>query len=276
MNKTSASTAAGGGSKKIPAWDLKGRLEVMEKMMQQSEERFRQLESEKTNLQTDVECKQEVVAQTSEQVKSLRQNLETNEKDLESIRKTLQEKEELFNAETLKLKRQLEDETFTKSSLERKLKGLEDELSSKMTEVAGLKTSVAELSSSRAGIEASLSGTKAELEAARQQILDLKKESEDKSNKIQEHLNVQEEMMAKMRWGETERRRLHNMVQELKGNIRVFCRMRPLLEEEMEKGHDSKHVSITSEKNMELTKNDGDKSIAGGSKNAKYEFEFDR
>jgi len=27
---------------------------------------------------------------------------------------------------------------------------------------------------------------------------------------------------------------------------------------------------------MELTKNDGDKSIAGGSKNAKYEFEFDR
>ena len=122
--------------------------------------------------------------------------METNEKDLESIRKTLQEKEELFNAETLKLKRQLEDETFTKSSLERKLKGLEDELSSKMTEVAGLKTSVAELSSSRAGIEASLSGTKAELEAARQQIIDLKKESEDKSMKENQysysnmHVNV--------------------------------------------------------------------------------------
>jgi len=274
LNKTSASTT--GGSKKIPSWDLKGRLEAMEKMMAQNEERFVQLESDKATLQTDVECKQEVVAQTAEQVKNLRQNLETNEKDLESIRKTLKEKEEEFTAETVKLKRQLEDETFTKCSLERKLKGLEDELSSKMTEVAGLKTSVAELSSSRAGIEASLSGTKAELEAARQQILELKKESEDKSTKIQEHLKVQEEMMDKMRWGETERRRLHNMVQELKGNIRVFCRMRPLLEEEKDKGHDSKHVSITSEKNMELTKNDGDKSIAGGSKNAKYEFEFDR
>ena len=27
-----------------------------------------------------------------------------------------------------------------------------------------------------------------------------------------------------LRWEETERRRLHNIIQELKGNIRVFCR----------------------------------------------------
>ncbi|CDZ96288.1 kinesin-domain-containing protein [Phaffia rhodozyma] len=31
----------------------------------------------------------------------------------------------------------------------------------------------------------------------------------------------------KMREGETERRKLHNIIQELKGNIRVFCRVRP-------------------------------------------------
>ena len=63
------------------------------------------------------------------------------------------------------------------------------------------------------------------------QILELKKESEGKSAEIEACLVAKEEMMSKLRWEETERRKLHNMVQELKGNIRVFCRMRPLLGE---------------------------------------------
>ncbi len=33
----------------------------------------------------------------------------------------------------------------------------------------------------------------------------------------------------KVRQGETIRRKLHNAILELKGNIRVFCRVRPLL-----------------------------------------------
>lgn len=46
------------------------------------------------------------------------------------------------------------------------------------------------------------------LESAQQQVEDLKKEAMD---------------------SELVRRKLHNMVQELKGNIRVFCRVRPVL-----------------------------------------------
>merc|ERR1711978_846595 len=88
--------------------------------------------------------------------------------------------------------------------------------------------------------------------------LDMQAESNRKSEELQAMIQAQEEMMEKMRWGETERRRLHNMVQELKGNIRVFCRMRPLIGEEKENGEEEA------------------KGIAGGTKNAKYEFEFDR
>ena len=66
------------------------------------------------------------------------------------------------------------------------------------------------------------------------------------------------------------------MVQELKGNIRVFCRMRPLIGEEKDNGEeDVKHVKILSEKNLEISKEEA-KGIASGTKNAKYEFEFDR
>ena len=52
----------------------------------------------------------------------------------------------------------------------------------------------------------------------------LKTESERKSQEIKTSLAAQEEMQAKLRWEESERRKLHNLVQELKGNIRVFCR----------------------------------------------------
>ena len=244
--------------------------------MEASNSRIASLEQEKTNLQTDVEVKKEVVHGVSEEIKTLKKNMERSEEELEKMGKTLREKESQFSEEKSRLERQLEDETYAKRSLERNLKGVEDELSAKQTEILGLKTSVAELSSSRAGVEAALAGTKTELEAARKINLDLQAESTRKSEEIQAMIQAQEEMMEKMRWGETERRRLHNMVQELKGNIRVFCRMRPLIGEEKENGdEDVKHVKILSEKNMEISKEET-KGIAGGTKNAKYEFEFDR
>jgi len=267
-NTTSSSTA---GKKKIPAWDTKARLEEMEKLVTMTNDRMNKLESEKAHVEADLDVKKEVVQQSSEQIKTMRDNMEESERELEVIRKSLQEKENNFTEENTKLRRKLDDEEYAKNSLERKLKGLEDELNSKMTEISGLKNSVAELSSSRAGIEASLAGAKTELEAARNQITDLLNECKSKAEEIKASLELQEEMKGKMIWGETERRRLHNMVQELKGNIRVFCRMRPLLGEEKESGNESRHVNISSEKNMELTK-----FADGGTKNSKYDFEFDK
>ena len=278
MNKTTSTGVSGvaAGTKKIPGWDMKARLAAMENMMGDATARIASLEEEKNTLQTDVEVKKEVVQGVSEEIKSLKKNMERSEEELEKMGKTLREKESQFSSEKSRLERDLESETYAKKSLERNLKGVEDELTAKQTEILGLKTSVAELSSSRAGVEAALAGTKTELEAARKLNLDLQAESSRKSEEIQAMIQAQDEMMEKMRWGETERRRLHNMVQELKGNIRVFCRMRPLIGEEKDNGEeDVKHVKILSEKNLEISKEEA-KGIASGTKNAKYEFEFDR
>ena len=257
---------------------MKGRLEEMERLMSATADRVEKIENEKAKVEADLDVKREVVEQSHEQIKSITSKMEESERELETMRKSLKDKEQYFSEETVKLRRKIEDEEYAKSSLERKLKGLEDELNSKMTEIAGLKTSVAEMSSSRAGIEAALAGTKSELEAARRQVADLLKECAAKAEEIKAGLDLQEEMKGKMIWGESERRRLHNQVQELKGNIRVFCRMRPLLGEERESGEEVRHVNITSEKNMELTKfaEEANKSIASGTKTSSYDFEFDK
>ena len=49
---------------------------------------------------------------------------------------------------------------------------------------------------------------------------------------MQNALKSAAEANDKLRTEETLRRKLHNQVQELKGNIRVFCRVRPVLEAE--------------------------------------------
>merc|ERR1740123_145063 len=166
---------------KRPAWDVKGRMEDMEKKFEESSKRLEALEAEKQELQEDVEVKHEVVVKSSEEIRVLQSKIEESDSLLSSLKKSLAEKEEKFAAENLKLKRALEEEEFNKASLQRKLTALEGELSARQTEVVGLKTSVAELSSSRAAVEASLAGAKHELEAAREQVAALNNENNEKN-----------------------------------------------------------------------------------------------
>ena len=56
----------------------------------------------------------------------------------------------------------------------------------------------------------------------RDQCVSLSQEYEAKSQALAEVQEEQKKQRAKMRWEETERRKLHNIIQELKGNI--FCR----------------------------------------------------
>ena len=79
---------------------------------------------------------------------------------------------------------------------------------------------------SRNGLELSM-----ELEAARKRIVELERETRE---------------------AESVRRKLHNMVQELKGNIRVFCRVRPLLPSDV-----PSHGLITSTSSDGMTTPDG-------------------
>lgn len=89
-------------------------------------------------------------------------------------------------------------------------------------------------------------------------------------------LNQVAEMDQKLLSEETIRRQLHNTIQELKGNIRVFCRIRPPLGKEEEEDSLS-HIAFseTDEGAIELTQSTDN---ASGSKvvSKTYPFTFDK
>ncbi|KAJ3577034.1 hypothetical protein NP233_g44 [Leucocoprinus birnbaumii] len=84
----------------------------------------------------------------------------------------------------------------------------ETKVSELETQVSDLEGQNSRLRAQNAGLEASLAETRRQLSASDDKLSILKQEVVE---------------------AEFERRKLHNMVQELKGNIRVFCRVRPIL-----------------------------------------------
>jgi hypothetical protein len=76
-NRSAASTRGGGpaapkpaaGGSKRPAWDVKGRMEDMERKFEAMQRKAESLEVSKQELQTDVEVKHEVVVKSSEEIR---------------------------------------------------------------------------------------------------------------------------------------------------------------------------------------------------------------
>lgn len=74
-------------------------------------------------------------------------------------------------------------------------------------------------------------------------------------------------MEKKIEVGDDERRNLHEVIQQLKGNIRVFARIRPLLPKELAENHTSDHITFNTDNGLELEREE---------KKEKTEFEFDK
>nr|KAG5699218.1 hypothetical protein BaRGS_012739 [Batillaria attramentaria] len=220
-------------SKKRPAWDLKGRLQDMEAVLNQREattstlssqlesynQRIAQLETQKQQLSGDVAKRSELTEMVKEENSQLQRQLKDCQEEMEIVRR--------------KLQREIDDLTFTKSSLERQQAMLEGELAAARTEITGLKSSVAELTSSQAKVNAELDTTKLSLEQAFRDIRARDAEIQQLKDTLADREATIDENSKKIREHETVRRKLHNTIQELKGNIRVFCRVRPLLGEEL-------------------------------------------
>jgi len=261
--------AAVAAKTKRQPWDLKGKMEDMQGEMRTAIDRIMALETEKTTLQTNVEEKTVVVAQNSEELDAQKRQCKQLNEELDDMRRKMRKMQDEHEDDSKTNQRKIENLEYTKGTMERQAKTLEDELNAKQAELSGLRKTVAELTSSSAGIEAKLKSTQMQLDSAREKVAELTTLSTQQA----EDISVYE---SKQRSYETERRQLHNTIQELKGNIRVFCRIRPLLGAEIEKhGGQFNHIIVQDDKSLEISKPVESPTGTGNNKIEKYDFDFD-
>ncbi|GAB7339753.1 hypothetical protein MBLNU457_6315t1 [Dothideomycetes sp. NU457] len=149
-------------------------------------------------------------------------------------------------------------------------------LSSANSLVKNLKEKLEEASVNTLSLETSMKALQGKIEFLESDNQAQSQAFVDLNQKMQDAIDAAEEAKEKLRTEETLRRKLHNQVQELKGNIRVFCRVRPALEEDAEdraritfpdSDSDSKEVAIQGPEQ---------KSALGNVTSSTSNFSFDR
>ncbi|XP_066132756.1 kinesin-like protein KIFC1 isoform X1 [Saccopteryx bilineata] len=189
---------------KRPAWDLKGQLCDLKAELKGYRERTQTLDQENQQLRAQLrEAQQQATALGAER--------RTLEGELARVRAQAEHgQQELgtLSARVLELEARLGTQESLVQALQKEQLGLQEE---RRQLAARLEEQERRLQAS----EAALTGSQAEVaslrEATAAQAVTLAERGEQ------------------LHGLEMERRRLHNQLQELKGNIRVFCRVRPVL-----------------------------------------------
>ena len=178
---------------------------------------------------------------------------------------TQQEKDkELENQ--LRAYRVLEDDLRNCKSDVVKEQDLNNEL---RTKISGLTSNIANLETSVQRLEGHIHFLESDNKSQSHAFADLEA-------RMQNALRSAAEANDKLRTEETLRRKLHNQVQELKGNIRVFCRVRPSLEgDTIDTARITYPDDETDSKEVEVMGPE-EKSSLGNITTKKYPFSFDR
>ncbi|KPA41451.1 kinesin family member c1 [Fusarium langsethiae] len=155
------------------------------------------------------------------------------------------------------------------------VESLRGDLQRERTLKSTLQTSIAELSAANTTLEAKINSLKSHVEFLES---DNKAQSDSFANmeaRLQEALHIAEEAQNKLIKEETERRVLFNKYQELKGNIRVMCRVRPPLGNG--EGEEAKMSFPDDKTSSEIVlAGPEEKSSLGQITRKNYPFEFDR
>ncbi|KAF6114338.1 kinesin family member C1 [Phyllostomus discolor] len=189
---------------KRPAWDLKGQLCDLNAELKCCREKTRTLDQENQQLRDQLR-------EAQQQATDLGAERRTLEGELSRVRAQAEQgQQELGNlsAHVLELEERLSTQESLVEELQKEQLGLQEER-------RGLATRLEEQEKRLQASEAALSGSQAE-------VASLRKETAAQ-------VALLAERGERLHWLEMERRRLHNQLQELKGNIRVFCRVRPVL-----------------------------------------------
>uniref|UniRef100_A0AAX7T064 Kinesin-like protein n=1 Tax=Astatotilapia calliptera TaxID=8154 RepID=A0AAX7T064_ASTCA len=226
------------GTQKRNPWDLKGKVSDMEDKVRTYQIKVKTLNQQNEVLQDSVSQSHRKIVEVEKELQIQRSQNGEYEMKLQVLAGVQDELEKVLSDKNF-LQKEL-------TNLEGKYRVMETLRDSQETELQTLKESTL------ARVQVNLRDFEEEVRSLKETVAQQK-----------------DELYA----GEMERRRLHNTIQELKGNIRVFCRVRPLVG-----GGLPKHVQLATSDNKAITLAKTEESHTGKTADTQknYNFSFDR
>ncbi|XP_042304919.1 kinesin-like protein KIFC1 isoform X2 [Sceloporus undulatus] len=247
-----ASTSSATTGKRAP-WDLKGQVSDLRSKVGTYKEKLQGLAGENEALRLQVAELQAGLGQAKAQAEELSGQASTLASELQVSQE--QAKENSQKVSELLVKEQ----------------ELEETLRSQASAISHLESAGQEAKEANGLLAAQLETREAELLRTEVDLAEQRAQREALEVRVAE-------LEQKLHESEMERRHLHNAVQELKGNIRVFCRVRPLLpcEKEAQKGMAHLHFPPEDRKSLVLSKAEESHVGRERKEDITYEFNFDR
>ena len=220
----------------------------------------------------------ELAAARSQEV-SQKRELMNFQDELDSIRKKHARELADLEADLRKRDRKVQE-------LEEDLQLSAQDLSRERSNSSILKATISEQSTTHVALKAQVNALQAQLTAVQASSDSNSSTATGYRLKWEDAQRKVEQLEQDLQDAEMSRRRLHNMVQELKGNIRVFCRVRPALPFELvaEPGEAMKDPSEVTARieypdrldHKEIVLNSTSESATGQERKETWQFTFDR
>uniref|UniRef100_A0A6V7LI35 Kinesin motor domain-containing protein n=1 Tax=Bracon brevicornis TaxID=1563983 RepID=A0A6V7LI35_9HYME len=229
---------------KISKWDWKGRYGQAAEELTSLKDKFKSISEEYEELKSIVDELREKEAKSSAKAKTLEELEIQREKELTDIKRERDDLQYKCDRVEFDLKKSQEAHDKTMDSLKQTEETCRDQ-----------KRQIIEHSSKIERVEAKLAEKVKEVEELTEKVASL------------------QELLHHM---DKDRRILHNAIQEMKGNIRVFCRVRPRIAKEANKNLCS--ITYVDESTIEIGRADGSDSLScsGKSRGTRQEFTFDK
>uniref|UniRef100_A0A670Z979 Kinesin-like protein n=1 Tax=Pseudonaja textilis TaxID=8673 RepID=A0A670Z979_PSETE len=240
-----------GRERRRAPWDLKGQISDLQAKVAAYKERVQGLAGENETLKSQLGSLQQELAETTGRNGELSTRASLLASELQGCREQARESSQRV------------------SELLEKEERLEERCQSQAQRIGQLEALRQELTEDSAGPS---------LLAAQRELL-LSTESLAGQRQLNEGLTARLEALEEhLHQGEMERRCLHNALQELKGNIRVFCRVRPLLASERQAQKAASHLRFPADNNKSLGLSRTEESHIGRERkeDVTYDFHFDR
>lgn len=211
----------------------------------------------------DLEHEKSVFARSELQIRSI---VADRDRDLDATRR---------EAEALKrhLDTIIENKTKDVCSLQNELERQKQDLLRERRVSSLLKDQLAEVSAASTTLNMQIESLKMALQRVEDEKSVLMRTISNRDEALQSSIAEQAQIQYKLINEETQRRILHNQIQELKGNIRVFCRVRPKLASETS---DMPSVRLPERPDeIEVTASGAEMSLTG-KEDKTYSFRFDK